>query len=69
MEEWIVGCRFCYSVNEMPAWEVPGDSVISRFFSVDFDLIRNGADLHRIRSCIANNPVQWIIDGRTRENT
>ena len=31
-------------------------------------IIRNEADLHRIRTYIANNPLQWAIDEENPDN-
>jgi hypothetical protein len=41
-----------------PVWQV-------RFYD---HIIRNEADLHRIRTYIANNPMQWAIDEENPDN-
>ena len=44
----------------------PGKKVFQRGY---YDhIIRNDADLHRIRTYIANNPLQWAIDEENPEN-
>lgn len=44
----------------------PGEAVWQRGFHDH--VIRNDVDLHRIRTYIANNPLQWAIDEENPDN-
>ena len=44
----------------------PGRKVFQRNYYEH--IIRNNADLHRIRTYIANNPLQWVIDEENPNN-
>jgi len=51
-------------INEMK--KTPGTIFWQRSFHDH--IIRNDADLHRIRTYIVNNPLQWAIDEENPEN-
>ncbi len=48
------------------ARKASGSSVLQRSFHDH--IIRNDADLHRIRTYIANNPLQWALDEENPDN-